>query len=123
MEAYGRADVFSPSTFLERVRRPIEQLRTLYNPWRMLSEVPLQMNAGDQLLNGTADLIMESEDGMILVDHKVHGELEKELSTVVERYADQLYWYARVLLEYGEKAPTIYYLNFPIVGAIARVRL
>ena len=61
--------------------------------------------ASPRLLVGEVDLFLELPDGFVLVDHKSFPGTEKERDRkLVEEYAPQLGWYAKVLATALEEA-------------------
>lgn len=77
-----------------------------------------------RLLVGEADLVLESPDGFVLVDHKSFpgGAAERD-RRLVEEYAPQLAWYARVLERALGKPLLGAFIHFPLRAEMAEVRL
>jgi ATP-dependent helicase/nuclease subunit A len=80
--------------------------------------------APPRLLVGEADLVLETADGFVLVDHKSFpGSAAERDRRLVEEYAPQLAWYARVL-EAALKKPLLgAFIHFPLRGELAEVAL
>jgi ATP-dependent exoDNAse (exonuclease V) beta subunit len=77
-----------------------------------------------RLLVGEVDLFLELPDAFVLVDHKSFPGAERERDRrVVEEYAPQLAWYARVLGDALRKPLRAAYVHLPIRGEMAEVRL
>ncbi|MCM2332653.1 MAG: PD-(D/E)XK nuclease family protein, partial [Anaeromyxobacteraceae bacterium] len=82
--------------------------------------------AGEQprLVVGEVDLFLELPDGFVLVDHKSFPGAEKERDRkLVEEYAPQLGWYAKVLEQALGKPMKAALIHLPIRGEMAEVRL
>ncbi len=75
-----------------------------------------------RLLVGEVDLFLELEDGFVLVDHKSFPGSEKERDRrLVEEYAPQLGWYAKVLAQALKKPMKAAFIHLPIRGEMAEV--
>jgi ATP-dependent exoDNAse (exonuclease V) beta subunit len=70
------------------------------------------------------DLFLELTDGFVLVDHKSFPGSERERDRrLVEEYAPQLGWYARVLTGALKKPMKAAFIHLPIRGEMAEVAL
>ncbi|MGC4000488.1 MAG: 3'-5' exonuclease [Anaeromyxobacter sp.] len=77
-----------------------------------------------RLLVGEADLVLELTDGFVLVDHKSFpGGPEERDRRLVEEYAPQLAWYARVLAQALGKPLRGTFIHLPVRGEVAEVVL
>jgi ATP-dependent exoDNAse (exonuclease V) beta subunit len=77
-----------------------------------------------RLLVGEVDLFLELPDGFVLVDHKSFPGTERERDRrLVEDYAPQLGWYARVLADALKKPMKAAFIHLPIRGEMAEVAL
>jgi ATP-dependent helicase/nuclease subunit A len=80
--------------------------------------------ANPRLLVGEVDLFLELPDGFVLVDHKSFPGSERERDRrLVEEYAPQLGWYARVLADALKKPLKAAFIHLPIRGEMAEVAL
>jgi ATP-dependent exoDNAse (exonuclease V) beta subunit len=77
-----------------------------------------------RLVVGEVDLYLELPDGFVLLDHKSFpgGERERDRK-LVEEYAPQLGWYAKVLAEALGKPMKAAYVHLPMRGEVAEVKL
>ena len=70
------------------------------------------------------DLFLELPDGFVLVDHKSFpGEGGERDRRVLDEWAPQLGWYARVLAKALGKPLRAAYVHLPIRGEMAEVEL
>lgn len=94
---------------------------TWYREWPVrarLAEDP------PRLLVGEVDLFLELPDGFVLVDHKSFPGSEKERDRrLVEEYAPQLGWYAKVLAKALGKPIKAAFIHLPIRGEMAEMGL
>ncbi len=94
---------------------------TWYREWPIRARL-----AGDppRLVVGEVDLFLELPDGFVLVDHKSFPGSEKERDRkLVEEYAPQLGWYAKVLAQALGKPMKAAFIHLPIRGEMAEVRI
>lgn len=77
-----------------------------------------------RLLVGDADLVLETAHGFVLVDHKSFpGSAEERDRRIVEEYAPQLAWYARVLQRALGKPLLGTFVHLTVRGEMAEVEL
>ena len=92
-------------------------------PTRILTEWPLQMKIGDQVMIGTADMLLDSPDGWIVVDHKSfpgpHSLWRKE----AEGYAGQLKAYSDVLILATGRPVVGTYIHFIVGGGMVELKV
>ncbi len=78
----------------------------------------------ERLVVGEVDLYLELPDGFVLVDHKSFpGSAQERDRRLVEEYAPQLGWYARVLALALGKPLRAAFVHLPIRGELAEVEL
>ena len=94
---------------------------TWYREWPVRARLA---GPDPRLLVGEVDLFLELPDGFVLVDHKSFpgGERERD-RRLVEEYAPQLGWYARVLADALKKPMKAAFIHLPIRGEMAEVAL
>jgi CRISPR/Cas system-associated exonuclease Cas4 (RecB family) len=90
------------------------------------TEVPLlgavETAAGPRTLMGVADLVVETSQGLVLIDHKSHSSEEDDhLSEVATGYASQLLGYATLLEMATGKKVISTMIHFPFAGKIVEV--
>jgi ATP-dependent exoDNAse (exonuclease V) beta subunit len=94
---------------------------TWYREWPVRARLD---GANPRLLVGEVDLFLELPDGFVLVDHKSFPGSERERDRrLVEEYAPQLGWYARVLADALRKPMKAAFIHLPIRGEMAQVEL
>jgi ATP-dependent exoDNAse (exonuclease V) beta subunit len=75
-----------------------------------------------RLLVGEADLVLETADGFVVVDHKSFpGSAAERDRRIVEKYAPQLAWYGQVLQQALGKPMLGAFVHFPLRGEMAEV--
>lgn len=94
---------------------------TWYREWPVRARLD---GAHPRLLVGEVDLFLELSDGFVLVDHKSFPGSERERDRrLVEEYAPQLGWYARVLTDALKKPVKAAFIHLPIRGELAELAL
>jgi ATP-dependent helicase/nuclease subunit A len=77
-----------------------------------------------RLVVGEVDLYLDLPDGFVLVDHKSFPGSESERDRrLIDEYAPQLRWYAKVLADALKKPLKAAYIHLPIRGEMAEVEL
>jgi ATP-dependent exoDNAse (exonuclease V) beta subunit len=88
-------------------------------------ELPIRVAIGSgaaaRRVNGEIDLLLETEAGYIVIDHKTYGNpVEAAVREHAERYLSQLAAYGRALEALGGKQVLQYWLHFGVVGLCLR---
>jgi ATP-dependent exoDNAse (exonuclease V) beta subunit len=126
LEAFELSDALGPEDCVDISDRLQAWLEETYPGARRLTEVPLvgavATAAGPRTLLGTADLVLETADGLVLIDHKCYPPADEEtVRRTAKSYAPQLLAYA-VLLEMATSRTVIATLiHLPFEGKIVEV--
>ena len=87
-----------------------------------LAEWPIEATIGDRRIGGTIDLLLETADAFVLIDHKSFpGRGESAWRKKAHEHLPQLAAYREALLRLGTKPVTEMWLHFPIGGAMVQV--
>lgn len=120
LKRHGVDGVLSAGDFLENCDGFYRFLDEM-NPGRLLTEWPVQMRLGPQVMVGTADLLFETPKGWIVVDHKSFPGPPALWGKEAEGYAGQLKAYADALTLATGKPVAATYLNFVLAGGLVEV--
>jgi ATP-dependent exoDNAse (exonuclease V) beta subunit len=127
LKAFRVVGAVAPETLLSASDALRAWLEPRYPGAAWFREWPVRARlAGEppRLLVGEVDLFLELPDGFVLVDHKSFPGSEKERDRkLVEEYAPQLGWYARVLAQALGKPMKAAFIHLPIRGELAEVGL
>ncbi len=88
---------------------------------KTLFECPVSGTKGNQRIRGAIDLLLRTDAGLVVLDHKTyHGRMssweEKALS-----YAPQLFTYKAMIEEAGAEPVIACYIHFPLLGQLFEV--
>ena len=88
--------------------------------WR--AEWPVEAEIGDRRIGGTIDLLLETSDAFVIIDHKAFpGRGETAWRKKALEHLPQLAAYREALLRLGTKPVREAWLHFPIGGAMVEV--
>ena len=73
--------------FIENTKTFNTFLNTQYNVTKQYSELAMEMKIGNQLAGGEADLVIETEEGLVLVDYKSYAGIDDVTNPNCEYYA------------------------------------
>jgi ATP-dependent exoDNAse (exonuclease V) beta subunit len=94
------------------------------NRWpeaKIRREWPLALNLGKFELHGTADLVLETTDGNVVIDHKTFPGGVDDLTEKAKSFAAQMVAY-RAAIETAFGTPVLAtWTHFPILGYLVNV--
>ena len=67
------------ASFAKQVHDFLQWIDSNYKPVRIHKELPLMMESGEQFINGIADLVIETENEVVLIDYKTFNGNEQSL--------------------------------------------
>ena len=111
----------SPRDAVDCARRLMEAVHTRFAPRRMLVEHPVELvqNNG-QVLRGWIDLLLETEQGWIVIDHKSSPRPRSEWAAEALEYSGQLSAYANALRGAGLDCAGCW-VHFPVSGGLVEI--
>jgi ATP-dependent exoDNAse (exonuclease V) beta subunit len=89
---------------------------------RILTEWPASMTIEDQYLTGNVDMILDTEEGWVVIDHKIFPGGKEDLRSEAAAYGGQLSAYSDILEKATGKKPVACLIHFIIAGAIVECR-
>ena len=102
-------------------RRLVDEVHTRFAPRRMLVEHPVVLvRDNGQVLRGWIDLVLETEHGWIVIDHKSSPRPRSEWSAEALEYSGQLAAYANALQGAGLHCAGCW-VHFPVSGGLVEV--
>ena len=121
----GAADVgaVEPDDAVNCARRLAGALASSFSPSRVLAEYPVELaQSNGQVLWGWIDLLLETEAGWIVIDHKSSPRPRSEWAAEAIEYSGQLAAYAQVLEAAGVHCAGCW-IHFPVTGGLVEVKL
>ena len=113
----------APVDVIECTRRLRSVLNKRFGAHRMLVEYPVEIvRDNGQVLHGWIDLLLETEAGWIVIDHKSSPRPRSEWVSEAIAYSGQLSAYADALRAAGLQCAG-YWLHFPVGGGLVEVVL
>ena len=111
----------APADAVECARRLRSALNARFAPRRMLVEHPVKLvQENGQVLHGGIDLLLETEAGWIVVDHKSSPRPRLKWTNEAVEHSGQLAAYARALRGAGLDCAGCW-LHFPVGGGLVEV--
>ncbi len=120
-EVHGAGEFLPPEALVEAGNRLIAWIQREHPDAAVHRELPVQLRQGEQIIAGTADLVLEMADGFILLDHKGFPGNEKQCKDKALTFAGQLDAYARALeMALGKKC-LARFIHFPVQGLLVEL--
>lgn len=119
---HGMIDTLSATDALESAKRLESFLSTRYTVKSISCEHPISYkNEQGQLISGWIDLLVETDSGFIIIDHKASPRSKTEWEPISLSYSGQLHAYANGLTKVHSDKPIETWVHFAMTGGIIRV--
>ena len=119
---HGMAETLSAQDALESARRLETFLTKRYTVKSIGCEHPISYkNDEGQLISGWIDLLVETESGFIIIDHKASPRSKTEWESIALSYSGQLQAYASGLAKIHGDALIETWVHFAMTGGIVKV--
>jgi ATP-dependent exoDNAse (exonuclease V) beta subunit len=120
LKNHGVADALNPEDVLENCDGLYHFIGT-FNPLRVLTEWPLQMKVGGQIMVGMADMLLDTPSGWVVIDHKSFPGAPSQWSGEAARYGGQFKAYSDTLVVATGREVVGAYVNFVLGGGVVRM--
>lgn len=122
IESNGVAGSIEPGKLIDQVRKFFEWCDKRYGNARMLAEHPVEMvMENGQWVVGQIDLLIDTPDGWVLIDHKASMKPEETYPDLVMTYSGQLNMYNSALRA-GQSIVREIWLYIPIQGKAIQLK-
>ena len=123
LAGYGAAEFVAAEDAVacaRRLRRFVDDLR----PLRVFAEWPAaQALENGQTLRGWLDVLVETADGWIVIDHKSSPRPKREWADEALEHSGQLACYRSMLIAGGGRVAPHAWIHFPVSGGAVRIDL
>lgn len=118
---FGLDDCITPVDALQSATRFIIKIEELYQPINWFIEYPIRyINENNQICNGYIDLVLETSDGWVIIDHKSSPKARNEWEDIALSYSGQLKLYEEALEATGKDILSSW-IHFAITGGLVSV--
>ena len=121
LERWGVGSTLLPASLIEASTRLDRFINDQWPGAKQHRELPVFSRIGDQRVNGRIDLLLETEDGFVIIDHKTFPGAPDTWIEKAKGYAPQLGLYSRIITQATGRPVLHSYVHMPIVGACIRL--
>ena len=123
LDSYGAASYINAEAAVGSARRFREWAVEAFEPKQILTEYPISLRLDNgQVLRGWVDVLLETSDGWVIIDHKSSPRPKSEWAQEVVEYSGQLEAYRQALQAVGRTTLGCW-IHFPVSGGIVRAEL
>lgn len=119
--AFDGVDNFTDRDLVTAADRLYRHIRQQWPEAKLWRELPLECRKGEQAIRGVADLVIETEEEVHLIDHKTQPLEKTPCPTEAPRYFPQLEAYAEALEKALGKPCRTAAIHFPFAGVIVKM--
>ena len=122
LAAHGILDCLAAADAVAAAGRWQRALQRRFAPSRLEVEAPVRQPRGGQTLRGFVDLLAETADGWVIVDHKSSPQRRSTWEAEALKHSGQLAGYRDALCAAGRTVAGCY-IHFAVTGGLVQVRL
>ncbi|MDG2046787.1 MAG: PD-(D/E)XK nuclease family protein, partial [Halioglobus sp.] len=106
----------------DSAKRLIDTLDERFTPLHYYTEFPLYYTTADgQVVSGWIDLLVETPEGFVLIDHKASPRARSDWEKIALGYSGQLAAYADGINRAMDKPVIARYIHFAVTGGMVEV--
>ena len=122
LQGYGAEYFIDPDAAVACARRFRAFVIERFKPTRILAEWPTaEALANGQTMRGWIDVLVETADGWVVIDHKSSPRPKSEWRTEALEHSGQLACYRSMIAATGARLADSAWIHFPVSGGIVRV--
>ena len=121
LQAHGMIKHVDPSKLVQQADRFETKLKSLWPDATVHRETPIRQFTDGAFTRGFADMILETKEGLIVIDHKSFGGTAEASKEKAKSYAGQLSMYRDVAERATGKKVVGCYVNFVVLGSLVGV--
>jgi ATP-dependent exoDNAse (exonuclease V) beta subunit len=123
IKGYGLSALVKASDALAMVDRFRKNMVATFHPTQVLVEVPFSTaNKAAQRVSGFMDLILETDRGWVLIDHKSFPGKRSDWASKAISFSGQLALYREALKNLGKEIASLW-IHFAVSGGMVEVKL
>jgi len=122
LKYHGLSKTISVETANECTNRLINTINGKFQPINYSVEYPIRYTSDTgQIVSGWIDLLLETENGLILIDHKASPRTRSDWEEIALNYSGQLNSYVEGLSKTHEKSVIGRWVHFAVMGGLVEV--
>jgi ATP-dependent helicase/nuclease subunit A len=122
LESYNIQENVSAETSKLVTHRLLDTLEQRFNPVNYYTEYPIHYTTDKgQMVSGWIDLLVETKEGFILIDHKASPRARSEWEKIALGYSGQLETYATGITRAMGKPVISRWIHFAVTGGLVEV--
>jgi ATP-dependent helicase/nuclease subunit A len=122
LDNHGVLDIISVEAANECTARLLKVISSRFKPISCFPEFPIQYSTETgQLISGWIDLLLETENGYVLIDHKASPRSQSEWEEIALSYSGQLDTYASGVSQITGKPVISRWVHFAVTGGLVEV--
>lgn len=116
---HGMAETISVAMANECANRLLDDVKKRFNPISLLAEYPIYYsNEHGQVISGWIDLLVETAEGFVLIDHKASPRARSQWGEITLGYSGQLEAYADGILNATGRPVVSRWIHFGVTGGL-----
>jgi ATP-dependent exoDNAse (exonuclease V) beta subunit len=122
LQDYNVHNTISVAAAHDCTQRLLAAIHAHFKPSRVLVEYPIQyLNDQQQIVSGWIDLLLVTESGYVLIDHKSSPRSRSEWETIALAYSGQLAAYARGIEQVTGTPVISRWIHFGVTAGLVQV--
>ncbi|EED31272.1 putative UvrD/REP helicase [gamma proteobacterium NOR5-3] len=122
LQDHGVDSVISIEAADKCTNRLMNTIEERFKPFAYYTEYPIHYTTDEgQIVNGWIDLLLETEDGFVLIDHKASPRAKSDWAEIALGYSGQLAAYARGVSQITNKPVVGQWIHFAATGGLVAV--
>ena len=121
LDRWGVGGTLVPTSLIDASKRLDRFIADRWPQARQHREVPVFSRIGDQRANGRIDLLLETDDGFVIIDHKTFPGAPGTWIDKAREFGPQLALYGRMVALATDKPVQQSFIHMPIVGAVIEI--
>jgi ATP-dependent exoDNAse (exonuclease V) beta subunit len=121
LDRWGVGGAIQSASLIEASDRLERFVAARWPQARQHKEVPVFSRIGNQRASGRIDLLLETDDGFVIVDHKTFPGAPDTWTEKAQEFTPQLRLYGRMVTQATRKPVRAAFIHMPVVGVVIEV--